>query len=304
MNRKIVITGATGLIGKKIFIRLLKRGDEIIVFTRSVEKAKKIIPGAAKYLNWNLESKSWYKELEGVDGVVHLAGENLMSARWTNEHKDEVRKSRILSTKLFVDAISTLKNKPRVFIAASAVGFYGNSEFEVDETSPRGSGFLAELVEDWENETARINEYGIRSANVRTGIVLDKNEGALAKMLLPFKYFVGGPLGNGKQWMPWIHADDLANIFLLAVDNENIRGPINGVSPNPVSMNEFAKTLGRVINRPAFFRVPSFVLKIILGEASQTVLSGAKVKPNEVLKSGYSFYYERLESALKEIFNK
>ena len=239
-----------------------------------------------------------------MDGVVHLAGENLMSARWTNKHKEEVRKSRILSTKLFVDAIPTLKNKPRVFIAASAVGFYGNSEFEVDETSPRGSGFLAELVEDWENETARINEYGIRSANVRTGIVLDKNEGALAKMLLPFKFFVGGPLGNGKQWMPWIHADDLANIFLLAVDNENIRGPINGVSPNPVSMNEFAKTLGRVINRPAFFRVPSFMLKIILGEAAQTVLSGAKVKPNEVLKSGYSFYYEKLESALKEIFNK
>jgi hypothetical protein len=304
MNRKIVITGATGLIGKKIFSKLLKRGDEIIVFTRSVDNAKKIIPGAAKYVCWNLKSIDWLKEIEGVDAAIHLAGENLMAARWTKKHKEEVRKSRILSNKLFVDAFAALKNKPRVFVAASAVGYYGNSETEVDETSPRGSGFLAELVKDWENETSRINEYGIRSVSVRTGIVLDKNEGALAKMLLPFKFYIGGPLGNGKQWMPWIHADDLANIFLLAIENENIKGPINGVSPNPVSMNEFAKTLGRVINRPAFFRVPSFVLKIVLGEAAQTVLTGAKVNPNKVLKVGYNFNYETLEIALKEILKK
>jgi uncharacterized protein len=301
MNKKIVIAGATGFLGRNICSKLIERGDELIILTRSVEKAKKIIPDASKYIIWNYSSKEWYEEISGNDAVINLAGESLLSKRWNDKHKNEVRNSRIESTKALIEAIKLRDKRPKTFISASAVGFYGNSEFEVDENSPKGEGFLADLVDDWEKETAKVEELGVRKVCVRIGIVLDKNDGALEKMILPFKFFMGGPLGNGKQWMPWIHIDDLAKIFLFVLDNEKAEGIINGVSPNPVRMSDFAKTIGKVMKRPAIFKVPEFVLKLILGEASETIISGAKVFSGKAIKLGYKFEYDNLEEAIKNI---
>ena len=301
MKKKIVIAGATGLIGKRICSKLIERGDEVTILTRSVDNAKTAIPRAAKYVYWNLFLSDWMKELEGAEAVINLAGENLMAKRWTDAHKKNIRDSRIITTAKLIEAISCLKVKPKVFISASAVGFYGSTENEVDETSKMGEGFLAELVNDWEKETQKVDELNIRRINVRIGIVLDKNEGALAKMITPFKFFVGGPLGSGNQWMPWIHINDLTNIFLFSVDNDNVKGIINGVTPNPVRMNEFAGTIGKVLNRPSIFKVPGFVLKIILGEAASVVLEGANVKPKKLQTLGYKFLYDDLEKALTAI---
>ncbi len=301
MNRKIVIAGATGLIGKKFCSRLIERGDEVTILTRSVDNAKTVIPRAAKYVYWNLLSSDWMKELEGADAVINLAGENLMAKRWTDEHKKNIRDSRIVATQKIIEAVTSLKEKPKVFVSASAVGFYGSSENEVDETSKMGEGFLAQLVDDWEKETQKVDELNIRRVNIRIGIVLDKNEGALAKMITPFKFFIGGPLGSGNQWMPWIHIDDLTNIFLFSVDNDNVKGIINGVSPNPVRMNEFAGTIGKILNRPSIFKLPGFVLKLILGEAASVVLEGANVKPKKLQMLGYKLLYDDLEKALAAI---
>ena len=301
MNKKVVITGATGLIGKKIVNRLVERGDEVTVFTRSVDKAKVWVSNAAYYVNWNIASEEWYQNLDGKDVVIHLSGESLIAKRWSSKQKKIIHDSRILSTKALVSAINELSIKPKLFVSASAVGYYGNSETEVDETYPTGKGFLAEVVHDWEMASEALNESGVRRVAVRIGVVLDKKEGALAKMILPYKFFMGGPLGSGRQWMPWIHINDLVNLFIFAIENENAEGIINGVSPNPIRMNEFAKALGSVLKRPSLLQVPAFILKLILGEASSTVLEGAKVVPTKALNYGFNFEYKDIQTALRDL---
>jgi hypothetical protein len=302
--KKIILTGATGVIGKNIAGKLTQRGDEITIFTRSVEKAKKIIPDAAEYIVWNPEQDVWKPKLEGKDAVIHLAGENLMAKRWSQSHKNNIYYSRINTTRILVEAIERTIEKPKIFISASAIGYYGNSEEPVTENSISGKDFLANVVKDWENESKKIYRIGIRRVNIRTGIVLDKNEGALGRMITPYKFFVGGPLGSGKQWFPWIHIEDLTGIYLFALDNENVHGILNAVSPNPLRMNEFCKTLGTVLNRPSLFKVPAFLLKIIFGEGAEVLLNGAKVIPERTVKLGYVFNFERAEEALKNLFKK
>lgn len=301
MNRKIVITGATGLIGKRITDKLIQRGDEVTIFTRSVDKAKQIIPGAAEYVNWNLEQNDWESHIVGKDAVIHLAGENVMGKRWNEEHKKNIFNSRIDTTRALVKAIENAADKPKVFIAASAVGFYGSSEQPVTEESLSGKDFLAGVVKAWEEETKKVDLLKVRRVNVRTGIVLDKNKGALAQMITPFKYFIGGPLGTGKQWFPWIHIDDAIGIFLYSLDNANVNGVLNAASPNHVRMNEFCKTLGSVMHRPSLFKVPAFVLKLIFGEAVAVLLQGAKVIPKRTIEYGYKFRFENAEQALKNL---
>ena len=301
MNKKIVITGATGLIGRKIAKRLIERGDEVIIFSRSIEKAMRSVPNAARYVHWDINSEEWKQNLNGIDVVINLSGENLMAKRWSSEQKKKIRDSRILSTKALVTTINELPDKPKVFVSASAVGFYGNPETEVDETFPPGKGFLAEVVKDWEKESEPLNKIGVRRVIVRIGIVLDKDGGALEKMVLPFKLFIGGPLGSGNQWMSWIHIEDLVKLFLFAIDNEDVEGVVNCVSPNPVNMKEFAKTIGITLKRPSIFKVPPFVLKMILGEASKTVLEGVKVSPAKVLNFGYEFGYKNIQEAIEDL---
>ena len=299
--KNIVITGATGFIGKKVTNLLIARGDKVTVFTRSVEKAEKIFPGAENLIIWNQGAESGSFSFESIDAVIHLAGENVMGRRWSEQHKKNLLASRVSGTRELTEALEKAKNKPEVFISASAVGYYGNSEEAVDEYSPSGNDFLAGVVKSWEDETKRVDPMKIRRVNIRIGLVLDGKEGTLAKMVVPFRYFIGGPLGSGKQWFPWIHIDDLVGLFLFALDNGNMSGIINGVSPNPVRMDQFCNMLGKVLHRPSLFRIPSFLLRLVLGEAANVILSGAQVIPKRTLAAGYKFRFESVFGALNDL---
>ena len=299
--KNIVITGATCFIGKKVTNSLIARGDKVTVFTRSVEKAEKIFPGAENLIIWNQGAESGSFSFESIDAVIHLAGENVMGRRWSEQHKKNLLASRVSGTRELTEALEKAKNKPEVFISASAVGYYGNSEEAVDEYSPSGNDFLAGVVKSWEDETKRVDPMKIRRVNIRIGLVLDGKEGTLAKMIVPFRYFIGGPLGSGKQWFPWIHIDDLVGLFLFALDNGNMSGIINGVSPNPVRMDQFCNMLGKVLHRPSLFRIPAFLLRLVLGEAADVILSGAQVIPKRTLAAGYKFRFESVSGALNDL---
>jgi len=316
MSKKIIITGATGLIGTHIVNKLIMHGDETIVLTRNIENAKIKIPGAKSFFKWNPnnnfeteKNKEWVNAVEETDAIINLAGENIMSKRWSDSRKQKIFSSRVNSVKLLYSAVSQSKKRPEVFISASAIGYYGKElKGDVTEESTAGTDFLSDVVKQWEDEQRKFENLGIqnasiqnasiRNASIRIGIVLDKDAGALNKMLLPFKLFIGGPLGKGTQWFPWVHIDDIADIFLFVLDNKNVQGEINAVSPHPVTMNDFVKILGKVIKRPSVIKVPEFVLKIVMGEASGLVTKGVKVIPQKLIKYGYNFNYDNVEKAL------
>ncbi len=301
--KKIVITGATGLIGKAICKKLIDRRDEVTVFSRDINNAKKEIPGAKEYFEWDYHYPGdWQHILNNKDAVIHLAGANLSSKRWDEDYKKVILESREISTKNLVKSIESQPSKPLVFICSSAIHYYGNSgDKELTEDSPSGNDFLANVCKKWEEEAAKVEKFHVRRASVRTGVVLSLEEGALNKMLPAFKFYVGGPIGSGKQWFAWIHLDDLVNIFIRILDFKELSGPINAVSPRPERMKDFAKTLGKILNRPSFFRVPQFVLKIVLGEMANSITYSLKVIPKKLLDSNFVFKYEDLESALKDI---
>lgn len=304
MNRKIIITGATGLVGTRLCARLAENNDIPIIFTRAPQSAAQKLGNKFQYVKWDYNQKSdWNDYLNNADAVIHLAGENLMSGRWTAEHKERVYNSRVESTRKLVEAIKLADTPPQMFIGASASGYYPdeiNSEF--DETSEPGNGFLPQLVSDWEKASLELEELKINRSIIRIGVVLSEKGGALPRMITPFKLFVGGPLGTGKQWFPWIHIDDLAGIIIHCLDN-NSNGIFNAVSPESTTMEGFTKTLGKVMNRPSIFTVPGFILKIILGEAANTVIKGSKIIPANTKKSGYNFNFPKLETALKNLLN-
>jgi uncharacterized protein (TIGR01777 family) len=305
MNKKILITGATGLIGPPICEQLISRGDEVTIFTRSL-KDNTLLPPQVKQIEWNyLKPDQWGQYLEEKDAIIHLAGINLFSHRWTERFKAKVIESRKVSTFNLSNVINHLKNKPEVFISASAIGYYGNTgNSEADESYPAGSDFLAEVCKEWEMNAAYVESSGVRRISVRTGVVLDPNEGALKEMLWPFRLFIGGPLGSGKQWFSWIHLNDVVKGYIFAVDNKNLSGPVNLTSPNPVRMNEFAETLGKVLRRPSFFKVPSFALKIIAGEAADVVTYSQRIIPAKLSQAGFTFEYPQLYKALKDLLVK
>ncbi|MDQ7818166.1 MAG: TIGR01777 family oxidoreductase [Melioribacteraceae bacterium] len=301
MNKKIVITGATGLIGRRLADRLIKEGNEVTIVSRSIEKARSIIPSAYEYVKWDYKNDP-ADFVDGKDIIIHLMGENIMAKRWTETHKKNVFESRIKPTQVIISGIEAAKSTPSLFIHSSAIGFYGNTNVEVDEDSKRGEGFLADVVSAWEDEAAKVEKFGVRKVSVRLGIVLDKEDGALKKMVPPFKLFIGGPLGSGKQWFPWIHIDDAVEIFKFAIDHADVNGAVNAVAPESINMKNFAETLGKVMRRPSLFRVPEFVLKIMLGESADALIYGAKVLPKRLIAFGYEFRYKNIEAALKSLF--
>jgi hypothetical protein len=302
--KKNIITGATGSIGKKLVQELVARGDEVIVFTRNPENARKKIANASKYVKWEYERLTdWMNELNGVDAVVHLASANLSSKRWNGKFKKEAYDSRIISTRNLVEAIKQVERKPKSFICSSAVGYYGERFDEIlDEESSPGKDFLANLCKDWENEAAKVEHYGIRRVSLRTSPALIKGEGALKKMLWPYKLFIGGPLSTGKQWFPWIHIDDIVGIYLHAIDDEKLNGSVNAASPGMVRMKEFAKTLGKVLKRPSIFPVPKFIMKIVAGEVAEYAIMSQRTSVDKILDSGYKFKFEKLEKAFRDLF--
>ena len=306
MIKKIIVTGATGLIGRKLCSKLLEQGNEITIFTRNPEAAKKVMRGAKKYVKWNYNNpEEWKDYLNETDSVIHLAGTNIGAKRWNNKFKKELFNSRIESTRQLVNIIKNCENKPKSFITASAVGFYGDRADEVlIEKSNTGKDFLSNLCSEWEKEAEKIEDQNVRRVSLRIGLVLNNEGGVLKKFLPPFKIFLGGPLGNGKQWFPWIHIEDLINILIHTIKTESLQGPVNIASPGIVRMNDFATSLGKVLQRPSFFQVPKFILKIAVGEFADAIISGQKVSVDKLLNSGYNFRFTDLEKALKNLLEK
>ena len=311
--KKIIITGATGLIGRKLSRKLIERGDELTIFTRNPDSAKKVLLEVKNYVKWDykridapsslkLRQTGWMHELQGKDAVVHLAGANLGAKRWNETYKKLAYESRIISTRKLVEAIASVDKKPNTFICSSAVGYYGSrSDDYLSEDEERADNFLAKLCADWEKEAAKVKTFGVRRVSVRTGLVLSKDKGLLKQMIPSFKLFLGGYLGNGGQWFPWIHIDDIVEIYLHLIDNGNLSGAINAASPGIVRMKQFAKTLGGVLHRPSFLPIPKFAVKILKGELGNYTTDSQRVVVNKLLKSGYKFKFENLEDALMDL---
>ncbi len=298
---RVAITGATGFIGAGLRHALADAGIDYVVVTRNRDKAKEHCPKAAGVIEWDPPASGPEPEaFNGLDGIFHIAGSTI-AQRWTSKTKQTIRDSRVASTRLLVESIRKCSLPPKTLISASAIGYYGPSDdTPLNESAPAGSDFLARLCRDWEAESARARESGIRVVNPRTGIVLGRGGGALAQMLTPFRMGVGGPIGNGRQWMSWIHLTDVVGIMLQALTDEGLSGPVNTTAPTPVTNAEFAKTLGRVLRRPAVLPTPVFALKIIFGEFADVLATGQRVIPEKAVDAGYGFRYPALEQALAD----
>lgn len=305
MNRNVIVTGATGLIGTALCRSLIKKNYNVIVFTRDINKAKSEVPFINSFVKWDyMKPEEWMNAVDKSFAVIHLAGANLFSKRWNENYKKLILESREVSTRNIVHSIAEANQKPSVMITSSAVGIYGSRGDEIlTESSNPGSGFLSTVCKAWEYEASRVEDYGVRRVSIRTGVILNKHEGALKEMLLPFRLFVGGPLGSGNQWFSWIHLKDIVNIYIYALEN-NISGPVNGSSPNPVTMNDFAKHLGKVLSRPSIFKVPEFALKIIVGESASSVAASLRVIPEKLNQQNFPFEYPNLIDALHDILSK
>lgn len=300
---KILITGATGLIGKALSRVLVAEGHQIVVLTRNPARATGIA-GAQAYA-WQPErERPPQVAFEGVTAVIHLAGENV-AARWTPEHKRRIRDSRVLGTRHLVQGMQQSQTPPAVFISSSAVGLYGTrGDEQLTEQAAPGQGFLAGVCRDWEAEIEQAQAVGARTIALRTGVVLSRAGGALRTMLPAFQFGIAGKLGDGRQWFPWIHNTDIVGLICYALSNETVRGPLNGVAPNPVTNEEFTKELAAVLNRPALIPVPKFALELLFGEMAAVVLASQRVLPAAALNAGYQFQFPWLRAALRDLFSQ
>jgi len=298
---RVLVTGATGFVGKVIVKQLLDSGDEVVILTRNIAKAAITLGSSCKYFYWtDMNSLPPLEAFQGVEGVINLMGESI-SERWDNEHKKRMHESRILGTRRIVEAIEKSSSKVKAFVSTSAIGIYGNrGNEEINEASSVANDFLGKLCQDWEKEANQASNHGARVVIIRVGIVLGRGGGALAKMLPIFKLGAGGPVGNGKQYMSWIHIEDLANMYIEALKNENIKGVLNGTAPYPATNAEFSKVMGKVLHRPAFMPAPAFALKLVFGEMSQILLEGQKVLAVKFKENNFRYRYPTLEMALKE----
>ena len=305
---RILLTGGTGLVGSRIARRLAARGDAVLVLSRSEKARDKLPAGATLVVGDPAVAGPWLEEIAGCDAVIHLAGESIAGGRWTDAFKKRVLDSRVLSTQLIAEQLAKQPRRadgsPKAFISASAVGYYGsftNNSTEFVEGDLPGTGFLADVCVKWEEATDAARQAGVRVANIRIGVVLAGDGGAFPKMLLPFKLFAGGPVGGGRQWLSWIHADDLAGLFVRALDRPDAVGPINGTAPEPLTNWGFAKTLGGIIGRPTWFPTPAIGLRLLLGEMAMLATHGQRVIPTRARALGFEFQYPVLEKALRQI---
>ncbi len=291
-----LVTGATGFVGTRLCARLTAPH----VLSRHPGDVRRKLGPEVKPFQWETSSIPPAESFTGVTEIFNLAGESVAEGRWTEKKKREIYDSRVKGTRALVDGIAKLAQKPRVLVSASAVGWYGDTgEVEIDESFPAASDFLAEVCQDWEKEARRAETLGVRVVCIRIGLVIGKG-GALKKMLLPFKLGVGGKLGSGRQWMSWIHVEDLVSIFLLAAQQNSVSGVLNGTAPHPVRNEEFTKVLGSVLRRPTIFPVPSVALKLALGEFSSVLLASQKVLPKATLKAGMEFKFPELRAGLQD----
>lgn len=297
----IVIAGGTGFIGNHLVDYLLRQNHNVSLLTRSSKEKT----GSARSVPWDGKTiGAWADVIDGADAVINLAGKNIFT-RWSEENKRAILASRLDSTRALVQAIEQAKRKPAVFISASAVGYYGDTgDEEVTELHAPGNDFLAKVCVQWEAASHAAREAGVRVVNPRFGIVLGKDGGALQQMKLQFNLFVGGYLGNGKQFFPWIHIDDLVRALALLLDRQETSGPYNIAAPHPVRMKEFTSTLGDVMHRPSWLPVPTFALELVLGEASGLLLNGQRVLPVALVQQGFTFSFPTAREALQNIFTQ
>jgi uncharacterized protein len=293
-----LITGASGFLGTKLVHLLLENGHSVNYLGR---KRSTHLDSRAAYHCWNPAELPPLDSVPPLDVVIHLAGEPI-DQRWTSEAKHRIRDSRVRGTQELVTAIGQLQDKPRVLVTASAVGYYGDRGDEVlTENSAPGKGFLADVCIAWEHESLRAQEFGVRVAPIRTGVVLGREGGALPRMLPPFQFGVGGKLGDGRQWMPWIHVDDLLRLYLFAAETETVVSPMNGTAPQPVFNAQFTRELAQTLRRPAILPVPKFALKLAFGEMADILFDSLRVVPEAAEKAGFTFQHRELGTALRSL---
>jgi len=300
----VLISGSTGLVGSALTKQLISSGDSVYRLVRSREAADK------RTVYWNANagelSMTDLEAIGGLDAVVHLAGESIAAGRWTPQQKAKIRDSRVIGTILLSKSLAALNNPPKVFVCASAIGIYGDRGDELlTEESKSGTGFLADVCREWEIAAEPAEQRGIRVVKLRFGMILSGEGGALGKMLTPFRMGVGGVIGGGNQYMSWIAADDVIGAIRYSIANQNLKGPVNTVSPNPVTNREFTKTLGKVLGRPTIFPMPEFAARLAFGQmADELLLASQRVEPARLKTAGYSFKFPELEGALRSVLNK
>jgi hypothetical protein len=322
---KVVITGGTGFIGSNLAKSLLDDGHDVVILTRQPARSARLAHPFLDKATWAAwpgdaandperkpldvqpaDEDQWLSALDGADAVVHLAGTSIAAGRWNRARKAAIRNSRILGTRNLVQGISRLNRPPRVLISGSAIGFYGpRGDEEVTETDSPGRGFLSQVCQEWEQEARAAEQVGVRVILLRTGLVLDGKHGALPRMLLPFRLWIGGPLGNGRQWMSWIHLRDQIGLIRFLLEHPEANGPYNATAPRPVTNRQFSRIIGRLMHRPSLYPAPAPMLRLFLGEmAEELLLTGQRAIPKRALEQGYSFQHADLESALADILRR
>jgi uncharacterized protein (TIGR01777 family) len=295
---KILITGATGLIGRYLTRSFVSRRDEVIIVTRNISSAKKVYPNSKNIVEWdNLNSL----QNEKMSAVINLAGMNLDEKRWNNKVKKQIYDSRINSTGKLIEFVGTMSKKPEVLISASGVDYYGDTgDKDIYEDSPPSDMYAARLVCDWEKEALKAEKFGVRVVLLRTGFVFAPDSKAFKKMALPFRLFAGGYAGSGRQYLSWIHINDLVRIYEIVIGNRKISGAVNACSPHPERMKDVARHIGKVLHRPWFFPAPGFMMKILFGEVSSVILAGRKALPKKLSEAGFKFKFENAYDAVKD----
>jgi uncharacterized protein len=305
---KIVISGGTGLIGKALVKELAGDGHQVVILSRSPKKYQSQFGDHVSLAAWDGRSVGdWLVHIDGADAVVNLAGESISGSgflpdRWDANKKKRILNSRINAGQALVKAIESVENKPKAFIQASAVGYYGSTgDVLVTESYPPGDDFLASVTRKWEASTEAVEAMGIRRAIARIGLVLSLEDGALPRLVFPSRLFAGGWFGSGDQWWPWIHIDDVVSALRFLIEEEAAQGPFNLTAPNPVTNKEFGKALGRAMNRPALVPVPAIALRLALGEVASTVLEGQRAIPQRLQEMGFTFDFPQVDEALENL---
>jgi len=300
---RIIIAGGSGLIGRALTSSLISTGCEVAVLSRYPEKVRGLSP-AVRIERWDAQTaEGWGTLINDADVIINLAGESISSGRWTSKRKSKIYNSRVNAGRAIVQAIEKADHRPRVLVQASGVGFYGTHQDEqITEEFPSGKDFLAQLAIGWEASTAPVEALGVRRTIIRTGVVLSRDGGALPRMLMPFRFYIGGKLGSGWQWFPWIHITDEVNAIRFLIENDNAIGPFNLVAPNPVTNADFIRILGERLGRPAIITTPAFLLRMIFGEMSTILLDGQRAVPKRLTELGYDFHFPEVTSALQELW--
>ena len=304
MAKTVIVSGATGFIGTVLCRELAARGYAIVVLSRNPGKGAAHFGSYVKIVGWDAQSAAgWSEYAEGAQGIINLTGENIAAGRWTRARKEKILQSRLAAGRAIDDVLGQVSTKPRVVIQASGIGYYGNRGDELlDENSSSGTGFLADVARDWECSTARAEKMGIRHVVIRTGIVLGPEGGFLSRVLLPFRLFMGGHMGSGRQWLSWIHIKDEVDAICFLLERPDLHGPFNLCSPNPLVARDFFRAVGKAMGRPSWLPVPGYALRIMFGQmAEELILSGQRALPKRLLEAGFSFRYPEAEMALQNL---